>query len=235
MGDDADEARGDRRARSRRCRQSCARRCTPAPSALRAALARRTTAKAACRCLRAWPTTSEMRALVGAMGEAGRGVFMLTKGGQTPMPFLESLAARQRPAGDGRGAAAQQHQPATRCSTTSTRSPPPTRAATALLGQVSCCPLSMDFTLHSPYPVEGLASWKPALGLHGRGARGLLAEPGVSRRRARRTGDADHVSPVQRRVGQGPGGRDRDAPTCARYEQRTIAEIAAETAATRST
>ena len=31
----------------------------------------------------------EMRALVGAMGEAGRGVFMLTKGGDTPMPFLE--------------------------------------------------------------------------------------------------------------------------------------------------
>ena len=36
-----------------------------------------------------------------------------------------------------------------------------------LVGQVSCCPLTMDFTLLSPYPVEGLRSWKPALGQHG--------------------------------------------------------------------
>ncbi len=35
----------------------------------------------------------EFTALVNAMGEGGRGVFMLTKGGHTPMPFLESLAA----------------------------------------------------------------------------------------------------------------------------------------------
>lgn len=36
-----------------------------------------------------------------------------------------------------------------------------------LTGQVSCCPLTMDFTLVSPCPVEGLQSWKPALGLQG--------------------------------------------------------------------
>src|SRR5262245_31025359 len=36
-----------------------------------------------------------------------------------------------------------------------------------LLGAVSCCPLSMDFTLHSPYVIEGLESWKPALPLKG--------------------------------------------------------------------
>ena len=35
----------------------------------------------------------EMRALVMAMGECGRGVYMLTKGGHTSVPFLESLAA----------------------------------------------------------------------------------------------------------------------------------------------
>src|SRR3954471_8891436 len=34
----------------------------------------------------------EMRALVGALAEAGRGVFMLTKGGQTAISFLEELA-----------------------------------------------------------------------------------------------------------------------------------------------
>src|SRR5437764_10282138 len=35
----------------------------------------------------------ELAALVTAMGESGKGVFMLTKGGHTAMPFLESLAA----------------------------------------------------------------------------------------------------------------------------------------------
>ena len=35
----------------------------------------------------------ELRTLVGALKEAGRGVFMLTKGGQTKVPFLEELAA----------------------------------------------------------------------------------------------------------------------------------------------
>jgi N-acyl-D-aspartate/D-glutamate deacylase len=33
-----------------------------------------------------------------------------------------------------------------------------------LVGAVSCCPLAMEFTLHSPYTFEGLSSWKPALG-----------------------------------------------------------------------
>ena len=36
---------------------------------------------------------AEMRELVGALQEAGRGVFMLTKGGHTKVPFLEELAA----------------------------------------------------------------------------------------------------------------------------------------------
>ena len=35
----------------------------------------------------------ELRALVGCLKEAGRGVFMLTKGGQTKVGFLEELAA----------------------------------------------------------------------------------------------------------------------------------------------
>ena len=36
---------------------------------------------------------NEMRSLVGWLMDAGRGVFMLTKGSQTSMPFLEELAA----------------------------------------------------------------------------------------------------------------------------------------------
>ncbi|MEZ5741934.1 MAG: hypothetical protein R3E68_22505 [Burkholderiaceae bacterium] len=36
---------------------------------------------------------AEMRALVGTLKDTDKGVFMLTKGGDTPIPFLESLAA----------------------------------------------------------------------------------------------------------------------------------------------
>ena len=45
-----------------------------------------------------------------------------------------------------------------------------------LLGQVSCCALTMDFTLASPYPVEGLTSWKPALGKSGDELKAVLAD-----------------------------------------------------------
>ena len=36
---------------------------------------------------------SELEALVGVLGDKERGAFMLTKGGPTPVPFLETLAA----------------------------------------------------------------------------------------------------------------------------------------------
>ena len=81
---------------------------------------------------------------------------------------------RQRPPGDGRRAAAQQHQSAGRV-----RRPRRNRrrqhARPRLIGQVSCCPLTMDFTMQSPYPVEGLKSWKPALGAHGDALKAMLA------------------------------------------------------------
>ena len=144
------------------------------------------------------------------MGEGGRGVYMLTKGGHTPMPFLESLAAAS-----GRPVmiAALLHNGTNPQAVFDDLDA--IAAANArghrLLGQVSCCPLTMDFTLASPYPVEGLKSWQPALSLSGRGAEAQARRHGISRRRARRAGDADDLSPVQQRMGQGPGRRGRAA------------------------
>ena len=113
---------------------------------------------------------AEMAALVGAMGEGGRGVYMLTKGAHTKVSFLESLAAATgRPV---MVAALLHNSVAPRAVFDDLDA---IAAANArghrLLGQVSCCALTMDFTLASPYPVEGLASWKPALGQVGRRAR----------------------------------------------------------------
>ncbi|MBC7802729.1 MAG: amidohydrolase family protein, partial [Candidatus Parcubacteria bacterium] len=116
---------------------------------------------------------TELRELVGCLKEAGRGVFMLTKGGQTRIEFLEELAAASgRPV----VVAALLHN------NTSPRGVfddlDKITAANArgrkLLGAISCCALTMDFTLHSPYTFEGLAAWKPALSLTGEKYRSLL-------------------------------------------------------------
>ena len=157
--------------------------------------------------------TTRWRRWSAPWAKAARGVYMLTKGGHTPVPFLESLAAASgRPV----MVAALLHNGINPTAVFDDLDA--IAAANArgrrLLGQVSCCPLTMDFTLASPYPVEGLASWKPALGLAGRGARGGARRPGVPRRRARRADDADDLPPLQQRVGQGAGGRDRAPGAC---------------------
>jgi N-acyl-D-aspartate/D-glutamate deacylase len=120
---------------------------------------------------------AEMRALVGALKEAGRGVFMLTKGGHTRVAFLEELAADS-----GRPVviAALLHN------STNPRAvfddleaiAAANRRGRKLVGAISCCPLSMDFTLRSPYTFEGLESWKPALPLKGAAYAAKLKEQG---------------------------------------------------------
>jgi N-acyl-D-amino-acid deacylase len=117
----------------------------------------------------------EMMALTKAMSEKGKGVYMVTKGGHMSIDFLESLAAASNrpvmiaallhnntnPTGvfkDLEGIAAANAR------------------GNRLIGQVSCCPLSMDFTLQSPYPVEGLQSWQPALGKSGQALKQVLSD-----------------------------------------------------------
>jgi N-acyl-D-aspartate/D-glutamate deacylase len=111
-------------------------------------------------------TEDELRVLAGALGEVGRGVFMLTKGGHTQIAFLEELAAQ---AGRPVVIAALLH---------SSTNPDAVfhdlqkieeanQRGRKLVGAVSCCPLAMEFTLHSPYVLEGLEAWRPALPLKG--------------------------------------------------------------------
>jgi N-acyl-D-amino-acid deacylase len=111
----------------------------------------------------------ELRALVRAMGYRNRGVYMLTKGSKTSIPYLEEIAAEvKRPV----VIAALFH------SNTN-----PTAAFTwlqqvneararghKLVAQTSCCPLSMDFTFKSPYLFEMMQAWKPAMEAHDPGA-----------------------------------------------------------------
>ncbi len=118
----------------------------------------------------------ELLALTDTLREHGRGVFMLTKGGGTTIPFLEEIAARS-----GRPVviAALLHN------STNPRvvfdDLDGIAAANArgrrLLGAVSCCPLTFEFTLRAPYPLEGLAAWKPAFEARGEAFKRVLADP----------------------------------------------------------
>jgi N-acyl-D-aspartate/D-glutamate deacylase len=164
----------------------------------------------------------ETRALVSAMGESGHGVYMLTKGAQTSLAFLESLAAESgRPV----MVAALLHNG------TNPRAVFEDLDAIAganargrrMLGQVSCCPLTMDFTMQSPYPVEGLASWKPALGLKGDELKRVL-----SVREFRDGVRSELRAPSNFRLFNGEWDKVQvvEAAGHPRYEQRSLADIA---------
>src|SRR5579872_4626260 len=104
----------------------------------------------------------EMRALVAAMGESGRGVYMLTKGSKTSISYLEELAiAVRRPV----VIAALFHSNAnpTAAFTTLEQVNAARSRGHTLVAQTSCCPLSMDFTFKSPYLFESMEAWKPAM------------------------------------------------------------------------
>ena len=117
----------------------------------------------------------ELRALVGSLKDAGRGVFMLTKGGHTRISFLEELAADS-----GRpvviAALFYNSTNPDACFTDLDAIQEANRRGRRLVGAVSCTPLSMDFTLHAPYTFEGLESWAPALALKGEAFRAKLQE-----------------------------------------------------------
>jgi N-acyl-D-amino-acid deacylase len=168
---------------------------------------------------------SELRALAGALGDAGSGVFMLTKGASTPVPFLETLAAAS-----GRPVliAALLHNPVLPDATFSDL-----RAIGAaqergrrLYGQVSCCALTNEFTLRSPYPFEGMAAWLPAMQAEGEALKRVYADP-VFRRRV----GAELATPAAIRLFNGEWEKLRlleaARPENRRYEGRSVAELAA--------
>lgn len=116
----------------------------------------------------------ELETLVTAMGEDGRGVFMLTKGNTTDVPYLETVAAKS-----GRPVmiAALLHNPTNPEGTFKDLAAVAAARANGreLWGQVSCCPLYMDFSLKSAYPLEGLAAWKPAMEASGEALKAVYA------------------------------------------------------------
>jgi N-acyl-D-aspartate/D-glutamate deacylase len=166
---------------------------------------------------------AELAALAGALREAGHGVFMLTKGSHTKIEFLERLAAET-----GRPVviAALLHSNTNPDSVFQDLAA--IREANArgrrLLGAVSCCALSMDFTLHSPYTFEGLDSWKAALALEGDAYRQKLADP------AFRAAVREEIArPAHFRLFNGEWDKVQVAESGrADYEQQTVGTLARE-------
>lgn len=167
---------------------------------------------------------AEHLALIGAMAHRGGGVYMVTKGGQMPVALLEEMAARSgRPVmiaallhnGTNPGAVFADLDAISAANARGRQ----------LIGQVSCCPLTMEFTLASPYPVEGLASWQPALSLKGAALATLLADPQF-RARVR----AELAAPATFRLFNGEWDKvhvvEVAQPRHRDLEQKSIAELA---------
>jgi N-acyl-D-aspartate/D-glutamate deacylase len=119
---------------------------------------------------------AELRGLVTAMGESGRGIFMLTRGTMTDISYLESIAAE---CGRPVLIAALQHNPLNPDGVFQrVREIKAARArGRRLIAQVSWTPLTMDFTLASPYCFESLAAWKPAMEVEGEALKAIYADP----------------------------------------------------------
>lgn len=168
----------------------------------------------------------EMDALVTTMAASGHGLFMLTKGDRTDVPYLERLAAK---AGCPVMIAALLHNPTNPTGTLREldRIAEANARGHALWGQVSCCPLSMDFTLASAYPFEGLNAWAPAMKASAEGLRQILADP--SFRQAIRD---ELAQPAGVRLFNGEWHKitltEAGKPEHLPFEHRTIAELAAE-------
>ena len=119
----------------------------------------------------------EMFELTGALGEAGKGAFMLTKGMKTTVPWLEEISAR-----NGRPVmiAAMFVDPGDpeRVFREIGEIESARERGRELWSQVGCFPLGMEFTLEHPYPLEALINWRPAIEAEGTEAfKRVLADP----------------------------------------------------------
>ena len=168
----------------------------------------------------------EMMALIKAMGENGKGIYMVTKGGQMPVSFLEEMSAQSgRPVmiaallhnSTNPDAVFKDLEQITKANARGRK----------LYGQVSCCPLTMDFTFLSPYPVEGLQSWRAALGLE----HNLLVRK-LSDLTFRNAVRAELASKATFRLFNNEWDKvqvvETFLPEHATYEQRSVADIARE-------
>ena len=104
-------------------------------------------------------SNQEMKRLIKAMSHQGRGIFMLTKSNNTSIKDIESMMGSvKRPA----MIAAILYNPTKKNWAINTLNDIKLAEERGFefWGQVSCRPLTMEFTMREPYMLEGLSSWK---------------------------------------------------------------------------
>ena len=123
----------------------------------------------------------EMLALSGALREGGKGLLMMTKASDTPIPWIESLAAAaDRPY----LVAALLHSNLTpEASFEDLEHIAGARSrGQRIYGAVSACPLNFEFTLHEPYVFEGLDAWQPLMKMEEPDVKKALGDAAFRRR-----------------------------------------------------
>ena len=104
----------------------------------------------------------EMKILSAVLRDYGKGLLMMTKGADTPVPWIEELcAAADRPY----LIAALLHSNLTPEATFDDLASigAAQKRGRRMYGAVSACPLNFEFTLHEPYVFEGLRAWQPLM------------------------------------------------------------------------
>ncbi len=104
----------------------------------------------------------ELREFSRELKDVGRGLLMMTKGGDTRIKDIEDLASIS---GRPYLIAALLHSPIAPEKTFNdlTEIGAAQRRGNRLYGAVSPCPLTMEFTMHEPYTFEGLQVWSPVM------------------------------------------------------------------------
>ena len=105
---------------------------------------------------------SEMRSLVGVLGEKGRGVFQLTVGPSMTSEMMESLA-RDNNCPVFQTAALFNEAFPERAPKMVSDSAAAQARGNQLWAQVSCQSLSMDFALTAAFPMQSLDAWQPLI------------------------------------------------------------------------
>jgi N-acyl-D-aspartate/D-glutamate deacylase len=119
----------------------------------------------------------EWMALTGALGETGKGVFMLTKGMTTKVPWLEQIAANNGRPVMIAALFVDPNDPERVFNEFGEISAARARGR-ELWGQVGCFALGMEFALRHPYPLEAFLAWRPAIEAEGSDAYArVLADP----------------------------------------------------------
>ena len=120
----------------------------------------------------------EMKTLSAVLRDYDKGLLMMTKAADTPVPWIEELcAAADRPY----LIAALLHSNLTPEATFEDLAhiAAAQKRGNRMYGAVSPCPLNFEFTLHEPYVFEGLRAWQPLMSMDEKKFAAALADPAL--------------------------------------------------------